>query len=381
MAMPVAVCLVVCLVVAALAVGSVPSAAQELQARGIDRVCPAPGAGQPDAGEDDPEAGFPDLGTTHAPAISCAADYGIVSGFDDGTFQPARPITRGQMATFLAAWIRVATGARLPDPDERTFSDIEDDIHAASIAAVADAGIVGGRADGTFAPQETLTRGQFTRAVANAISYADVFAVGGPLPPPGTEVALSDIGGTTFEETIQSLAGVGIALGTADGAFQPDAAVTRGQLTTFLMRAADYLDRHQRWKPTALSGAVLVADLVAASDQQDAGTAAQATATLSLNAFNGTLAYSLDLSDAPGPYGTQGAAIHLGDPGEDGPVALALADADELAAATGGVVTGVVLEADSAVRFADLLASPGDAYVQVAIDGGALRGSLRSPTS
>ena len=364
------------LLVVALLVMPLPAVAQDLQARGIDRVCPAPG--QTDRAAD---GDFPDLGTTHAPSITCAADYGIVSGFDDGTFQPARPITRGQMATFLAAWVRVATGARLPDPDELPFADIADDVHARSIAAVADAGIVGGRADATFGPQETLTRGQFTRAVANAISYADIFAIDGPLPPPGTEVGFTDIGGTTFAETIQSLAAVGIATGTADGAFQPDAAVSRGQLTTFLMRAADYLDRHQRWKPTAVSGAVLVADLVPVPGPgDDGGTRTRGTATLSINAFNGTLAYVLDLADVAGPYGPGGAAIHLGDPVVGGPVAITLADAQELSASTGGVVTGVVVEADSGVRFADLMASPGDAYVQVEIDGGVLRGSLRSPT-
>lgn len=360
------------LAVGLLLVGVLPASAQVPETRGIDRVCPAPVT----TDDTDPDAeAFPDLGDIHGEAISCAAAYGIVSGFEDGTFRPGEPITRGQMATFVASWLTAATGRALPEPDEVAFSDVEGSVHASAIGAVAEAGIVGGREDGTFAPNETLTRGQFTRAVVGAISYADIFAVGGPLPPEGGEVTFTDVEGTTFEATILALAGVGLAGGTGDGAFAPQAPVTRGQLATFLMRAADYLDRHQRWRPTALSGALLVADLRLPDDRGPRG-----TATLSINAFNGTLAFSLDLSEAPGPYGEDGAAIHLGDPSDGGPLAIQLVGPEGLEEGTGGVVTGVVIESDSAVRFADLLHAPGDAHVRVATDAGTLRGTLREPT-
>ena len=383
------------LLVVALATSALPAGADAPQERGIDRVCPVQDDDDPDEGEATEDA-FPDLGTTHAPAITCADQYGIVAGFGDGTFRPSLPITRGQMATFVAAWLRIATGFSLPDPDEAPFDDIVGTTHERSIAAVAHAGIVGGRVDGTFGPQETLTRGQFTRAVANAISYADVFVVDGPLPPEDDSIEFTDVDGTTFESTILALAGIGVALGTADGAFEPGAPVTRGQLTTFLMRAADYLDRYQRWRPTALEDAILIADLevVATADEDEpaeepgegedageGGSPASASTVLRIDAFGATLEFLIDREEAPGPYVGTGATLHQGDVVEGGPVVLQLLTAVALDEAEDKVVRGEVWEAESEVRFADLLLDPGGFYVQLMTEDATLRGSLRAPSN
>lgn len=40
-------------------------------------------------------------GNTHAAGISFVADKGITTGYADGTYKPDNPVTRGQMATFL----------------------------------------------------------------------------------------------------------------------------------------------------------------------------------------------------------------------------------------------------------------------------------------
>jgi hypothetical protein len=373
-------------VLAAVVLASVvalPASATEHTGAGIAAVCPPP----PDATIAVPPS-FPDRGVVHGAAIACAGAYGLVAGFPDGTFRPAVPVTRGQMATFVAGWLRAATGLALPTSDEVGFSDLEGSTHERAIRALATAGIIGGRVDGTFGPGEPLTRGQFARAMVNAISYADVFAVGGPLPPAADPAIFTDVVGTTFAAEIGALAGAGITRGNPDGTFLPNAQVTRGQLATFLMQGASYLDRHQRWRPTAVT-VVQFASLswrdvppTAASGTEPGGqTGATGTAVLSVNAFNGTLAFTLDLSNVQGPYtGASGATLHLGGPGVIGPRVLTLAEATTLSAAAGGVVTGVVEEADSAIRFADLVRGAEQVYVVIATRDhpeGAVRGQLQ----
>ena len=398
-----------------------------LEARGIARVCPeelldddeAAGEdggddGEVDGGDDgvededaDDEPAFPDLGTTHAASVTCAAAYGLVSGYPDGTFRPEQPITRAQMATFVAAWLGTATGISLTVPEEPRFADTLDNVHRDAIEAIAAAGIVSGRADGSFDPAAELTRGQFTRAVANAISYADVFAVDGPLPPELSSVVFDDVAGTTFESTILALAGVGVALGTGDGAFSPDRPVTRGQLATFLLRSADYLDVYQRWLPTALEPVALEGDLVAivepleeepadddgaddgaatgssddgsggdgvsgddgdgasgdggdGGDDGDDGSQDPAPAPrvigsvrVVIDAFGGLLSYETRVTELTGSTSSSGALeLVWGDPALDGRTVLVL---DDEVVPAPQLRTGEVFEADSSERFAALL--------------------------
>lgn len=362
-------------VVMALFVTSLPAAASGPAPRGIDRVCPIPGV------VDDPETVvFPDLGTTHADAITCAVAYGMVSGFEDGTYQPERAITRGQMASFVAFWLQAATGFVVTLPDEMPFTDVAGTSHEDAIARLSGAGLIGGRSDGTFAPNDPLTRGQFAQVMVRAISYADVFSIDGPLPPAGDATVFTDVVGSTFEVPIGALAGTGITGGLADGTFRPGATVTRGQLATFLLRGADYLDRHQRWEPTAQT-VVYVADLRPTPAAIDAGvTGVRGTATLIVNAFDGTLFYAMELADVPGPFGrAEGASVGLVIDGDAGPAVIALADGVRLDAAVGDRgITGTVLEAGSRARFAELGQG---AYVSIASEAfpdGLVRGQLTS---
>jgi hypothetical protein len=355
-------------------------------ARGIDRVCPPPSGAL--------VANLPALndldGSVHRSAVVCAAGYGLVDGFTDGTYRPARPVNRGQMASFVLGWIEAATDIVLPPPVADPFPDIAGTFHRDAIATLARFEVLAGRSDGTFGPGEVITRGQMARFVANAIDFADNPGVAGTRPEADDTPYFADVVGSFFQADIQSLAGIGIVQGDPAGAYRAGDAVTRGQLATFLMRSADFLDREQRWAPTATDATYEVAlaprnvtILDPATGQRTYGAgdpAASGTATLAIDAFGGSMEVTLEFDEVSGAFGAaDGAAIHLGAVDENGPIVVPIATGTQLQNADEGRFETTVFEADADVRFADLIEDAPRFYVQIASDlypDGVVRGQL-----
>ena len=209
-------------------------------------ACPAAPSASIDAGI------AVDVVGVHADAIICALEYGMVRGFADGTFRPWATITRGQAAAFVRTYLEVGLGSTLPEPsDLLPFDDIADSTHAQDIAALQLAGLVDGRADGSFGPNERLTRGQFAKLTLGALDVLDDPMVSGSLDLADDVVMFDDIVGTTFQSEIQALAGAGIIQGGGESTFGRGA-VTRGQAASLLLRAADTAVADDGWAPIAL---------------------------------------------------------------------------------------------------------------------------------
>jgi hypothetical protein len=80
-------------------------------------------------------------------------------GDPDGRFRPQDAVTRAEMAMIAARWLRLELPADAAQP--QAFSDVTDDHWAAAaIFAVQREGIFKGFEDGTFRPEERLTRAQ-----------------------------------------------------------------------------------------------------------------------------------------------------------------------------------------------------------------------------
>jgi hypothetical protein len=171
-------------------------------------------------------AAFTDIaGSVHRSNIERLADEGIGQGFGDGTFRPNESVTRGQMASFIAR------AFDLPAAGDAGFSDTAETPHRDAINRVAAAGIAEGRPDGTFRPNETTRRGQMASFLARALELEAAGSAG-----------FTDTAGHTHEGNIDRVAAAGIAEGRADGRFVPDDGTRRGQMATFIIRALDVRD-------------------------------------------------------------------------------------------------------------------------------------------
>ncbi|MCG9885254.1 MAG: S-layer homology domain-containing protein [Cyanobacteria bacterium] len=94
----------------------------------------------------------------------------IVRGFPDGTFLPDRGLTRAEFASLLMG----AFGDRPDRSAGRTFTDVPASFWGASaIAAASRKGFLSGFPDGSFRPQDPLTRTQALLALASGLSLGE----------------------------------------------------------------------------------------------------------------------------------------------------------------------------------------------------------------
>ena len=87
-------------------------------------------------------------------AVSTLSKAGILNGYEDGSFQPNGNITRAEFATIAARFFEATYEG------EDLFPDIEGHWARDYINQAAHAGIVNGYEDGTFRPQENITRAE-----------------------------------------------------------------------------------------------------------------------------------------------------------------------------------------------------------------------------
>lgn len=174
-----------------------------------------------------PEASpFPDVDPAgaHAEAIACGAELGLLAGRADGTFAPATTLTRGQAASLLSRFAGLATRPAGDGGGREGFTDLVGGPHDEAVTALAAAGVAQGRADGTFRPDEPVSRGQLASMLARVLGVE-------PRTRP-----YRDLAGTVHAGAIESLTDLGVLNGYADGSFEPTRPVTRAQAAAMVVR-------------------------------------------------------------------------------------------------------------------------------------------------
>ena len=97
--------------------------------------------------------------------VSSLANMGAISGYEDGTFRPNKPISRAELAAMAVRFY----DAFEAEYEEGTFLDVDgDEWYADAIAAAEELGIIGGYPDGTVRPNNNITRAE-TCAIVNRV--------------------------------------------------------------------------------------------------------------------------------------------------------------------------------------------------------------------
>lgn len=150
-----------------------------------------------------------------------------IMGYPDGTVQPEGQITRAEACTIF---FRLLTDSSRDYYFARTndYSDVNrGDWFNNAISTLSNAGIVTGYNDGTFRPNQPITRGEMAKIIAN---FANLNK--------GTK-SFTDLSGHWSKTYVELAAGNGWIAGYPDGSFRPDQKITRAETVTMINRVLE----------------------------------------------------------------------------------------------------------------------------------------------
>ena len=172
------------------------------------------------------QAGLKDVsGHWAAASIDEMIEKGIVSGYPDGTFKPEQPITRAEFTVMLVK------AFNLPAEGNKVFDDTAGHWAQGFIAAASDAGIVSGISVGEFAPDALITREQMAVMIVNAAKIATS----------DEELTLIDQNSISAwaRNAVASAVSAELIFGYPDQTFRPQDNASRAEAVSVIARALD----------------------------------------------------------------------------------------------------------------------------------------------
>ncbi|MCR1848883.1 S-layer homology domain-containing protein [Paeniclostridium sordellii] len=148
-----------------------------------------------------------------------------INGYPDNTFRQENKITRGEIATMLS---RIILDGKQVPITENKFNDISNDYWAKNeVNYLASKGLFNGYEDGTFRPENPITRAEVATILVR--SNSDI--------KQKLKKVFPDIDDSHWaSKYIEKAAELGYMLGYEDGSFKPDQVITRGETVVTLNR-------------------------------------------------------------------------------------------------------------------------------------------------
>jgi S-layer homology domain len=167
------------------------------------------------------------------PFIKVLVEKGIIAGYPDGTFRPDQPVTRAEFAALLTKAFSLE-----PTRESRTFSDVSPQLWAApAIDKAYRAGFLAGYPNNTFAPSQTIVRIESLVAISNGSKLQANSASAPKIDELFTDAAqVPNYGRDALIAATQKC--VTVSVSYPDGkTFNPTGAATRADVAAFIHQA------------------------------------------------------------------------------------------------------------------------------------------------
>ncbi|MEC1771884.1 S-layer homology domain-containing protein [Schinkia azotoformans] len=160
-------------------------------------------------------------------AVTELAQRGVLGGYEDGTFKPNRPVTRAEATKIIAFDLGLAY------KNVYSYSPFRDvvasDWFYQPVTALTLAGGIGGYGDGTFRPNQTITRAEMASLLVKAYQLSTNRNVYLPF---------QDIPANSwYASAVKVLYANQVTSGKSAVSFAPNDAVTRGEMAAFVHKA------------------------------------------------------------------------------------------------------------------------------------------------
>ncbi len=191
----------------------------------VEEAADAPGTTEPVPVTPVPGQLFSDVPASHwaSEAIKELSELGCISGYPDGTFKPENRITRAEFAVVLVKAYNINVAAG------KVFDDTAGHWAGDYIASAYAAGIVSGYDENSFGPDDPITREQMAVLIVKAAG----------LPSAAGEPQFTDSAAISgwAKGAVATAAENGIINGYPDGTFRPQGNATRAEAVTVIVKA------------------------------------------------------------------------------------------------------------------------------------------------
>lgn len=158
------------------------------------------------------------------PLLVVGGHEAYMSGEEGARFYPDRAMTRAEMAQVLYNLL-----ASYPPVTGGSFSDVSDSAwYATAVNTLVELDVLSGYEDGTFRPNNAVTRAEFVTAVCKCFDSLSTGSAG-----------FSDVSGHWAEGFINQAVAEDWISGFPDGTFRPDESIQRCQVTAILNKALE----------------------------------------------------------------------------------------------------------------------------------------------